>query len=43
MQVLVRLYLDELRDTAKAKALLELWLRRAPADSAAAGQLRQLS
>ncbi len=43
VQALVRLYLDKLRDTGKAKALLELRLRRAPADSAAAGQLRRLS
>jgi hypothetical protein len=43
VQALVRFYLDRARDTAKGKALLELWLRRAPADSAAARQLRQLS
>jgi hypothetical protein len=43
VQALVRLYLDKLRDTAKGKALLELWLRRAPSDTAAARQLRQLS
>ena len=43
VQVLVRLYLDKLRDTAKGKALLEMWLRRLPADSEAARQLRRLS
>ena len=43
LQALVRLYLNKLRDTAKGKALLQLWLRRAPADSAAARQLHQLS
>jgi hypothetical protein len=43
VQALVRLYLDKLRDTAKGKALLQLWLRRAPADSSATRQLRQLS
>jgi len=43
VQALVRFYLDKLRDTAKGKALLDLWLRRAPADSGAARQLRQLS
>jgi len=43
VHALVRLYLDKLRDTAKGKALLELWLRRAPTDSEAARQLRQLS
>jgi len=43
VQALIRLYLDKLRDTAKGKALLQLWLRRAPADSAAARELHQLS
>jgi len=43
VQALVRLYLDKLRDTAKGKALLELWMRRAPADSAAVRQLHELS
>jgi hypothetical protein len=43
VQALVRFYLDELRDTAKGKALLQLWLRRSPSDSAAARRLRQLS
>jgi len=43
VQALVRLYLDKLRDTAKGRALLQLWLRRAPSDSAAARQLQQLS
>jgi hypothetical protein len=43
VEALVRFYLDRLRDTAKGKALLELWLRRSPADSTAARQLRQLS
>jgi tetratricopeptide (TPR) repeat protein len=43
VQALVSLYLAQLRDTAKGKALLQLWLRRAPSDSAAARQLRQLS
>ena len=43
VQALVRLYLDKLRDTAKGKALLELWLRRSPSDSAAARQLQRLS
>ena len=43
VQPLVRLYLDKLRDTAKAKAQLEQWLRRVPSDSEAARQLKQLS
>ncbi len=43
VEALVRLYLDRLRDTARAKAMLQLWLRRVPSDSAAASQLRQLS
>jgi tetratricopeptide (TPR) repeat protein len=43
VQALVRLYIDKLRDTAEGKAQLEQWLRRVPADSEAARQLRQLS
>jgi predicted negative regulator of RcsB-dependent stress response len=43
VQALVRLYLDRLRDTARGKTLLEQWLRRVPADSTAARELRQLS
>ncbi|MBM3330638.1 tetratricopeptide repeat protein [candidate division WOR-3 bacterium] len=43
VQALVHLYLGKLGDTAKGKALLQLWLRRAPSDSAAARQLQQLS
>jgi len=43
VEALVRFYLDRLRDTAKGKAMLQLWLRRSPSDSAAARQLRQLS
>jgi tetratricopeptide (TPR) repeat protein len=43
VQALVSFYLDRLRDTAKGKALLQIWLRRAPSDSGAARQLRQLS
>ncbi len=43
VQALVRLYIDKLRDTAKGKAMLELWLRRSPSDSAAARQLQRLS
>ena len=43
MQALVRLYIDRLGDKAKARALLEQWLRRVPADSGAARELRRLS
>jgi hypothetical protein len=43
VEALVRLYLDKLRDTARGKAMLQLWLRRTPSDSAAARRLRQLS
>ena len=43
MQALVRLYIDRLGDKAKARALLEQWLRRVPADSGAARELSRLS
>jgi len=43
MQALLQLYLDKLRDTAKGRALLQEWLRRAPNDSGAAREIRLLS
>jgi tetratricopeptide (TPR) repeat protein len=42
VQALVRFYLDKVSDTAKGKALLQLWLRRSPSDSSAVRLLQRL-
>jgi len=43
LQALYRLYLDDLHDTIKARALLQQWLQRAPADSIATKMLKEIS
>ena len=43
VQALYRMYLDDVHDTAKARAVLQEWLRRAPKDSLAAKVLREIS
>lgn len=40
VQALYKLYLEDLRDTAKARAVLESWLKRVPDDSIARNILR---
>ncbi len=43
IQALYRLYLDDLHDTAKARMLMQQWLRRTPSDSVASKLLREIS
>jgi tetratricopeptide (TPR) repeat protein len=43
IQALYRLYLDDLGDTSKAKAVLEAWLKRAPVDTIAQRMLKAIS
>ncbi|MEO0077966.1 MAG: DUF2723 domain-containing protein [candidate division WOR-3 bacterium] len=43
MQALLDMYLEDMHDTGRARTLLTDWLRRSPADSSAAVQLRGLS
>jgi tetratricopeptide (TPR) repeat protein len=43
VQALHRLYLDEMHDTARARGILEDWLRRSPGDSMATQMLHELS
>jgi tetratricopeptide (TPR) repeat protein len=43
LQALYRLYLDDIYDTNKARALLDQWLQRAPKDSVAAKMLKEIS
>jgi tetratricopeptide (TPR) repeat protein len=43
VQALYRLYLDDLHDTAKARALMQQWLKRAPHDSTASNLLKEIS
>jgi len=43
LQALCRLYLDETRDTVKARIMLQQWLRRAPEDTAATRMLKEIS
>jgi len=43
VQALYRLYLDDLHDTAKARMLMQQWLKRAPSDSVAVKLLREIS
>jgi len=43
VQALFRLYLDDMHDTAKARMLIQQWLKRAPKDSAASKLLREIS
>jgi tetratricopeptide (TPR) repeat protein len=42
-QALIRLYLEKMHDSVKAKGQLEQWLRRVPSDSEAVRLLRTLS
>jgi len=43
IQALVRMYLDDVHDTGQARAVMQQWLKRAPADSAASKLLREIS
>jgi tetratricopeptide (TPR) repeat protein len=43
VQALYRLYLDEIRDTARARSMLDQWLKRAPGDSLARKLLKEIS
>jgi hypothetical protein len=43
IQALYRLYVEELYDTNKARALMQDWLRRSPGDSVAQQMLRDIS
>ena len=43
IQALFRLYLDDLHDTAKARMLMQQWLKRAPSDSVAVKLLKEIS
>jgi tetratricopeptide (TPR) repeat protein len=43
IQALYRLYLDDMHDTAKARAVMQQWLQRAPSDSNAVKLLREIS
>jgi len=43
VQALYRLYVEDLRDTNKARALLQDWLKRTPNDSMAANMLKEIS
>uniref|UniRef100_A0A7C4GHF6 Uncharacterized protein n=1 Tax=candidate division WOR-3 bacterium TaxID=2052148 RepID=A0A7C4GHF6_UNCW3 len=43
LQALFDLYIDDMHDTGRARALVTEWLRRSPNDSWAAGLLRRLS
>jgi tetratricopeptide (TPR) repeat protein len=43
VQALERLYLEDMHDTNKAKAVLEDWLRRNPADTMATKMLKEIS
>jgi tetratricopeptide (TPR) repeat protein len=42
IQALYRLYLDDLHDTAKARALMQQWLQRTPQDSTASNLLKEI-
>jgi tetratricopeptide (TPR) repeat protein len=43
LQALYQLYLEDIRDTSKARALLQLWIKRAPTDSVASRLLKDIS
>jgi len=43
LEALYRLYLDDIHDTSKARALLQEWLQRAPRDSIASKMLKDIS
>jgi tetratricopeptide (TPR) repeat protein len=43
IQALYRLYLDDMHDTAKARALMQQWLQRAPNDTTAVNLLKEIS
>jgi tetratricopeptide (TPR) repeat protein len=43
LQALYQLYLEDIRDTNKARALLQQWLKRAPNDSLAVKMLKEIS
>jgi len=40
---LYRLYIDDMHDTAKARGLMQMWLKRVPSDSAASNLLKEIS
>jgi len=43
VQALYQLYTEDMHDTAKARALMQQWLKRAPGDSNASKMLREIS